>query len=181
MEYHLLARNGIAGNNADVPQLFARAARKIAPSTWNLIALSGGAMIAFCVVLAGCSAPAKDFVDKVTVQADGQCRQGNQAACHTIVQQLTETKVGIESTGTLDITTAACNSGNLDACEQAAVLHVELSGWCSAGNAKACAAVSAGPWPKKMDEPALIDAAKLNCLSGHFKESSNTCQALTYF
>jgi hypothetical protein len=38
--------------------------------------------------------------------------------------------------------------------------------------------VNIGPWPAKWDEPALIDAAKLSCLSGKFKPDSNTCQAL---
>ena len=59
-----------------------------------------------------------------------------------------------------------------------AVLHGELSEWCSIGNNQACAAVNAGPWPTKWDEPALIDAAKMSCLSGKFKTESSTCQAL---
>jgi len=46
------------------------------------------------------------------------------------------------------------------------------------GNTQACAAVHVGPWPTKWDEPSLIDAAKLSCLSGQCKADSSTCQAL---
>ena len=65
-----------------------------------------------------------------------------------------------------------------DPAEEVAVLHAELSAWCSMDNAQACAAVNIGPWPKKWDEPALIDAAKVSCQNGQFKTESNTCQAL---
>jgi hypothetical protein len=58
------------------------------------------------------------------------------------------------------------------------VLLGVLSACCSTGNNQACAAVNTGPWPAKWDEPALIDAAKLSCLSGQFKPDSSTCQAL---
>ena len=95
-----------------------------------------------------------------------------------MVQALGDTKIAIESTAPIETQTPACNAGKQDACEQMAVLHGELSAWCSTGNAQACAAVNTGPWPAKWDEPALIDAAKLSCLSGQFKADSSTCQAL---
>jgi hypothetical protein len=117
-------------------------------------------------------------VDKIRADADEKCHQGNQPACHTIVQALNDTKVAIESTSPLETQTPACIAGKRDACQQVAVMHAELSAWCSMDNAQACAAVSTGPWPKTWDEPALIDAAKLSCLSGQFKSESNTCQAL---
>ncbi len=133
--------------------------------------------IAACIA-AGCAPPAKAFVDKIRADADEKCHQGNQPACHTIVQALNDTKVAIESTSPLETQTPACIAGKRDACQQVAVMHAELSAWCSMDNAQACAAVSTGPWPKTWDEPALIDAAKLSCLSGQFKSESNTCQAL---
>jgi hypothetical protein len=126
----------------------------------------------------GCSSPAQDFVTKIREQATQKCQEGNQPACHTIVQQVSETKVAIESTSPIETQTPACNAGKQDACQQLAVLHAELSAWCTMDNGEACAAVNVGPWPKKWDEPALIDAAKLSCLSGQFKPDSNTCQAL---
>jgi hypothetical protein len=134
------------------------------------------AILAF--IVAGCSPPAKAFVDKIRADADHKCQEGNQPACHTIVQALNDTKVAIESTSPLETQTPACIAGKQDACEQLAVLHAELSAWCSMDNAQACAAVNTGPWPQKWDEPALIDAAKLSCLNGQFKSDSNTCQAL---
>ncbi len=94
------------------------------------------------------------------------------------MQVLPDGKVAIESTALVETQTPACNAGNQDACQQLAVLQGELSSWCSMGNGQACAAVNTGPWPAKWDEPALIDAAKLSCLSGRFKPDSNTCQAL---
>jgi hypothetical protein len=94
------------------------------------------------------------------------------------VQALNDTKVAIESTSPLETQTPACNAGKQDACQQVAVMHAELSSWCSMDNAQACAAVNVGPWPKKWDEPALIDAAKVSCQNGQFKSESNTCQAL---
>ena len=129
-------------------------------------------------IASGCSSQAQDFVTKIRAEATEKCNEGNQAACHTIVQQVSDTKVAIESTAPIEIQTPACNSGNQDACQQVAVLHGELSTWCSMGNNQACAAVNTGPWPTKWDEPALIDAAKLSCLGGKFKLESNTCQAL---
>jgi hypothetical protein len=141
------------------------------------IAASLAATILACIV-AGCSPPAKAFVDKIRADADHKCQEGNQPACHTIVQALNDTKVAIESTSPLETQTPACIAGKQAACEQLAVLHAELSAWCSMDNAQACAAVNTGPWPQKWDEPALIDAAKLSCLNGQFKSDSNTCQAL---
>ena len=117
-------------------------------------------------------------MDKIRADADEKCKEGNQPACHTIVQALNNTKVAIESTSPLETQTPACNAGKQDACQQLAVLHAELSSWCSMDNAQACAAVNTGPWPKTWDEPALIDAAKVSCAKGQFKSESNTCQAL---
>jgi hypothetical protein len=126
----------------------------------------------------GCSSNAETFVTKIRAEATEKCNEGNQAACHTIVQQVSDTKVLIESTAPIEIQTPACNAGKPDACMQMAVLHGELSTWCTMGNGQACAAVKTGPWPVKWDEPALIDAAKMSCLSGQFKADSSTCQAL---
>jgi hypothetical protein len=126
----------------------------------------------------GCGSQAQDFVTKIRAEATEKCHEGNQAACHTIVQQVGDTKVAIESTAPIEFQTPACNAGRQDACEQMAVLHGELSTWCSMGNGQACAAVNTGPWPTKWDEPALIDAAKMSCLAGQFKPDSSTCQAL---
>jgi len=134
--------------------------------------------LAITLVLAGCADPATEFVNKIQAEATQKCSEGNQAACRTIVQQVSDTKVLIESTAPLETQTPACNAGKQDACQQLAVLHSELSAWCSTGNNQACAAVNVGPWPVKWDEPALIDAAKLACLSGKFKPDSRTCQAL---
>jgi len=130
------------------------------------------------VVAAGCTGPATEFATKLQADASAKCNEGNQAACHTIVQQVSDTKVLIENTAPIETETPACNAGKQDACQQMAVLHSELSSWCSMGNNQACGAVNIGPWPAKWDEPALIDAAKLSCLSGQFKPESHTCQAL---
>ena len=130
------------------------------------------------VIASGCTPQAQGFVDKIRAESTEKCNEGNQAACHTIVQALSSTKVAIESTAPIETQTPACNAGKQDACQQMAVLHGELSAWCSMGNGQACAAVNTGPWPAKWDEPALIDAAKLSCLSGQFKADSSTCQAL---
>ena len=130
------------------------------------------------VTVAGCGSQAQDFVTKIRAESTEKCNEGNQAACHTIVQALSDTKVAIESTAPIEIQTPACNAGSEAACEQMAVLHGELSAWCSIGNNQACAAVNTGPWPQKWDEPALIDAAKMSCLAGKFKTESSTCQAL---
>jgi hypothetical protein len=130
------------------------------------------------VMASGCTSPATEFTDKIRAESTEKCDQGNQIACHTIVQQVSDTKVLMESTLPIGVETPACNAGKQDACQQAAVLHTELSGWCSMGNNQACAAVNTGPWPTKWDEPALIDAAKMSCLSGQFKPESHTCQAL---
>ena len=129
-------------------------------------------------VVSGCSSQSQDFVTKIRAEATEKCNEGNQAACHTIVQALSDTKVAIESTAPIAMETSACNAGRQDACQQMAVLHGELSTWCSMGNGQACAAVKTGPWPAKWDEPALIDAAKMSCLAGQFKPDSSTCQAL---
>jgi hypothetical protein len=128
--------------------------------------------------VSGCSSQSQDFVTKIRAEATEKCNEGNQAACHTIVQALSDTKVAIESTAPIAIETPACNAGRQDACQQMAVLHGELSTWCTMGNGQACAAVNTGPWPTKWDEPALIDAAKMSCLSGQLKPDSSTCQAL---
>ena len=130
------------------------------------------------LVGSGCSSNAETFVTKIRAEATEKCNEGNQAACHTIVQQVSDTKVQIESTAPIAIQTPACNAGRQDACMQMAVLHGELSTWCTMGNGQACAAVNTGPWPVKWDEPSLIDAAKMSCLSGQFKADSSTCQAL---
>ena len=136
------------------------------------------ALAVLLIVVSGCTPQAQQFVDKIRAESTEKCNEGNQAACHTIVQALSDTKVAIESTAPLETQTPACNAGKLDACQQLAVLHGELSSWCLMGNGQACAAVNTGPWPAKWDEPALIDAAKLSCLSGQFKPDSSTCQAL---
>jgi len=168
-----LHEHAYAGNNAHVSGKFRTHChlrnRAIAAS----VALAIAAYLAI-----GCAPPAKAFVDKIRADANEKCQQGNQPACHTIVQALNDTKVAIESTSPLETQTPACIAGKQDACQQVAVLHAELSAWCSMDNAQACAAVNIGPWPKKWDEPALIDAAKLSCLNGQFKSESNTCQAL---
>jgi hypothetical protein len=129
-------------------------------------------------VASGCGSQSQTFVTKIRAEATEKCNEGNQAACHTIVQALSDTKVAIESTAPIGIETPACNAGRQDACQQMAVLHGELSTWCTMGNGQACAAVNTGPWPAKWDEPALIDAAKMSCLSGQLKAESSTCQAL---
>jgi hypothetical protein len=129
-------------------------------------------------VVSGCGSQSQDFVTKVRAEATEKCNEGNQAACHTIVQATSDTKVVIESTAPIEMQTPACNAGKQDACMQMAVLHGELSTWCTMGNGQACAAVNTGPWPAKWDEPALIDAAKMSCLAGQFKPDSSTCQAL---
>jgi hypothetical protein len=162
-----------ARNNAHVQG----ESRTYAPASRGAIA--GLLALAVALVIAsGCTAPAQKFVDKIRAESTEKCNEGNQAACHTIVQTLSDTKVSIESTAPLETQTPACNAGKQDACQQLAVLHGELSSWCSTGNGQACAAINTGPWPAKWDEPALIDAAKLSCFSGRFKPDSNTCQAL---
>jgi len=162
-----------ARNNAHVP---VKSRDYAAASVGEIAGLLALAIV--LVVACGCTPQAQQFVDKIRVESTEKCNEGNQAACHTIVQALSDTKVAIESTAPLETQTPACNAGKQDACQQLAVLHGELSSWCSMGNGHACAAVNTGPWPAKWDEPALIDAAKLTCLSGHFKPDSSTCQAL---
>jgi hypothetical protein len=139
----------------------------------GLLALAVG--LAF---VAGCSGPAEEFATKLETDASSKCSDGNQAACDTIVQQISDTKVLIENTSPIETQTPACNAGKQDACQQMAVLHSELSAWCQAGNNRACGVVNVGPWPTKWDEPALIDAAKLSCLNGQLKPESHTCQEL---
>ncbi len=155
-----------ARNNALVPARFIASAGLLAALAFVIVAV------------AGCGSQADEFVTKVRAEATEKCNEGNQAACHTIVQALSDTKVAIESTAPIPVETPACNAGQQDACEQMAVLHSELSAWCSIGNAQACAAVNTGPWPTKWDEPALVDAAKMSCLAGRFKTDSSTCRAL---
>jgi hypothetical protein len=145
------------------------------------LAAFGAFAIALGIGGAGCSPPAEVIVNKIRSEADVKCQEGNQPACDTVVQTLSSTKVAIESTSSIATLTPECNSGKHESCEQLAVLHAELMSWCSMGNARACAAVKVGTWPAKWDEPALIDAAKLSCLSGQLKQNSNTCQALDYF
>ena len=130
------------------------------------------------VLTVGCTSEATEFATKIQTEATDRCNQGNEAACHTIVQQISDTKVIIENTTSIETQTPACIAGKQDACQQMAVLHSELSTWCQMGNTRACGVVNIGPWPTKWDEPALIDAAKLSCLSGQFKPDSHTCQAL---
>ena len=147
-------------------------------ATLRASSVATGFIFALAIVAAGCSSQAQDFVTKIRAQATEKCNEGNQAACHTIVQQVSDTKVAIESSAPIEFLTPACNAGKQDACMQMAVLHGELSTWCTMGNGQACAAVNIGPWPTKWDEPALIDAAKMSCLAGQFKPDSSTCQAL---
>jgi len=146
--------------------------------TWSRASARFFALAILLVATSGCGSQSEDFVTKIRAEATEKCNEGNQAACHTIVQALSNTKVAIESTAPIEFQTPACNAGKEQACQQMAVLHSELSSWCSMGNGPACAAVNIGPWPAKWDEPALIDAAKLSCLSGKFKADSSTCQAL---
>ncbi len=84
--------------------------------------------IASCLAIA-CSPPAKAFVDKIRAESNEKCQQGNQPACHTIVQALNDTKVAIESTSPLETQTPACIAGKQNACQQVAVLHAEPSAW----------------------------------------------------
>jgi hypothetical protein len=127
----------------------------------------------------GCTTPAQDVAQKIETKADETCKQGNDAACHTIVQVLGPTKVAFESTLTVDELRQDCTDGKRIACEQLAVKHAELSSWCSTGNTRACAEVQADAWPHGWDEPALLDAARLGCLQGKFQKNSDTCQALS--
>jgi hypothetical protein len=160
-----LAKNSLRAKQCAVPATFTTRA--------------GFFAVAVAVLAAsGCGSQAQDFVTKIRAESVEKCNEGNQPACHTVVQALGDTKIAIESTAPIETQTPACNAGKQDACEQMAVLHGELSAWCSTGNAQACTAVNTGPWPAKWDEPALIDAAKLSCLSGRFKADSSTCQAL---
>ena len=168
-----LHRPAYAGNNAHVPDRLRTLRNTRTRAISALVAIA----LASCLAIA-CSPPAKAFVDKIRADANAKCQQGNQPACHTIVQALNDTKVAIESTSPLETQTPACIAGKQDACQQVAVLHAELSAWCSMDNEQACAAVNVGPWPQKWDEPALLDAAKVSCQNGQFKTESNTCQAL---
>ena len=162
-----------ARNNAHVP------GKSRAYGAASVRAIAGRLALAIVLAVAsGCTSQAQQFVNKIRAESTEKCNEGNQAACHTIVQALSDTKVAIESTAPLETQTPACDAGKQDACQQLAVLHGELSSWCSMANGQACSAVNTGPWPAKWDEPALIDAAKLKCLSGHFRPDSSTCQAL---
>jgi hypothetical protein len=119
-------------------------------------------------------------VDKLRALADAKCHEGNQAACDTIIQIVGD-RVAIESVGGIDVLTHSCNAGKQEVCQQLGVLHAELSDWCSTGNARACATVNVGPWPKKLDIPASVDSAKLACQGGQLKPDSQTCRALANF
>jgi hypothetical protein len=124
--------------------------------------------------------PGEAAVDKLRALADEKCHQGNQPACETIVQ-LVGNKVAIESVGDIPTLTPGCNAGHQDNCQTLGVLHAELSQWCGANNARACATVNVGPWPPNLDVPAAVDSAKLACLAGKFKPDSQTCRALDNF
>ncbi len=124
--------------------------------------------------------PGEAAVDKLRALADEKCHQGNQPACDTIFQ-IVGNKVAIESTSVLSTLTPACDAGKHDACQQLAVLQAEFSSWCATNNARACAAANIGPWPQNWDVPALVDSAKLACLSGQLKADSATCHSLENF
>ena len=94
------------------------------------------------------------------------------------MQVLGPSKIGFESTITVDGLAQSCKAHQQDACEQLAAMHAELSSWCSSGNTRACAEVQSDVWPKGWDEPALLDAARVSCMNGKFKKDSNTCRAL---
>ena len=119
-------------------------------------------------------------VDKLRALADTKCHEGNQSACDTIIQIVGD-KVAIESVGDIETLTPSCNAGKQESCQQLGVLHAELSDWCSTGNARACATVNVGPWPKNLDVPASVDSAKLACKAGQLKADSQTCRALENF
>lgn len=119
-------------------------------------------------------------VDKLRALADAKCHEGNQAACDTVIQVVGD-KVAIESVGDIETLTPSCNAGHRESCQQLGVLHAELSDWCSANNARACATVNVGPWPKNLDVPASVDSAKLACQGGQLKSDSQTCRALENF
>src|SRR5277367_4320079 len=141
-----------------------RRARNNAPvrATFRASSLATACIFALAVVAAGCSSESQDFVTKISAEATSKCNEGNQAACHTVVQALGDTKVAIDSTAPIEFLTPACNAGKQDACEQMAVLHSELSSWCSMGNNQACTAVNVGPWPAKWDEPRLTNPASFS-------------------
>jgi hypothetical protein len=46
--------------------------------------------------VAACGSQAEDFVTKIRAESTEKCNEGNQAACHTIVQATSDTKVLIE-------------------------------------------------------------------------------------
>jgi hypothetical protein len=119
-------------------------------------------------------------VEKLRALADQKCHEGNQPACDTIIQ-IVGTKVAIESVGDIPTLTPSCNAGHQDSCQTLGVLHAELSQWCRANNARACATVSVGPWPPNLDVPAAVDSAKIACLAGQLKPDSQTCLALDNF
>jgi hypothetical protein len=151
---------------------------RIVRATFRASSVATACVFALAIAAGGCSSESEDFASKFQTESTQKCNEGNQAACHTVVQALGDTKVAIDSTAPIEFLTPACNAGKQDACEQMAVLHSELSSWCAMGNNQACTAVKVGPWPAKWDEPALIDAAKLSCMSGKLKADSSTCQAL---
>ncbi len=128
--------------------------------------------------LAACPSPAQKVEQNINTKADESCKSGNEAACHTIIQVMGPSHVAIESTLALDSTSDQCKQKNPDACEQLAAMHAELSSWCSSGNTRACAELQSDKWPKDWDEAALLDAARIKCVSGKLKKISPTCNAL---
>lgn len=134
------------------------------------------------VLVAGCAEQSQSeaAVDKLRALADQKCHEGNQPACDTIIQ-IVGTRVAIESVSDLPALTPSCEAGRQDTCQQLAVIRAELSEWCAANNARACAAVNVGTWPRNLDVPALVDSAKLACLGGQVKADTPTCRALENF
>jgi hypothetical protein len=150
---------------------------RVANSRITRAALATGLLL-LALSVGGCTTPAQQTADKIGTRADEVCKEGNKAACHTIVQVIGPSKIAIESTLTVDGLADGCKNGKHGACEQLAVMHAELSSWCSSGNTRACAEVASAAWPHGWDEPALIDAARVSCMKGTYKKDSNTCRAL---
>jgi len=140
------------------------------------IAISG--LLVFSLALGACTSPAQKVEENITTKAEERCAEGNQAACHTIIQVKGASHVAIETTLALDTTADQCKQKNQDACEQLAAMHAELSSWCSSGNTRACAELQSDKWPKDWDEAALLDAARIKCVSGKLTKISPTCKAL---
>jgi len=135
-------------------------------------------LLVFSFAIAACPSPAEKVEQNINTKADESCKSGNEAACHTIIQVMGPSHIAIESTLALDATADQCKQKNQDACEQLAAMHAELSSWCSSGNTRACAELQSDKWPKDWDEAALLDAARIKCVSGELKKVSPTCKAL---